>query len=69
MPKSQTLGPNGELLIPDEPDAARKVEEALAQEKRRFILRWVVTIKYVTKYLHARRLASHTNGRGIISYV
>ncbi|XP_021192500.3 uncharacterized protein LOC110377805 isoform X1 [Helicoverpa armigera] len=39
MPKSQTLGPNGELMIMDEPDAIRKAEEALAQEKRQFIIR------------------------------
>lgn len=41
MPRTQNLGPNGELLIPDEPDAIRKVEEALANEKRRFMIRWV----------------------------
>ncbi|CAB3225927.1 unnamed protein product [Arctia plantaginis] len=40
MPKSQHLGPNGELLIPDEPGAKSKVEEALAQEKREFIIRF-----------------------------
>lgn len=39
MPKSQTLGPNGELVIPDEPNALRKVKKALAQEKKRFIVR------------------------------
>nr|QOQ34740.2 methoprene-tolerant protein 2 [Agrotis ipsilon] len=39
MPRTQSLGPNGELLIPDEPDAVRKVEEALANEKRRFLIR------------------------------
>uniref|UniRef100_A0A2A4IU13 PAS domain-containing protein n=1 Tax=Heliothis virescens TaxID=7102 RepID=A0A2A4IU13_HELVI len=39
MPRSQTLGPNGELMIMDEPDAIRKAEDALAQEKRRFIIR------------------------------
>lgn len=41
MPRSQTLGPNGELIIPDEPDGTRKVEEALAHETRRFVIRWV----------------------------
>ncbi|KAJ8737038.1 hypothetical protein PYW07_000309 [Mythimna separata] len=39
IPRTQTLGPNGELIIPDEPDAKRKVEEALASETRRFIIR------------------------------
>ncbi|KAJ8737772.1 hypothetical protein PYW08_000367 [Mythimna loreyi] len=39
MPRTQTLGPNGELIIPDEPDAIRKVEEALASETRRFVIR------------------------------
>ncbi|XP_075990646.1 uncharacterized protein LOC142986193 isoform X2 [Anticarsia gemmatalis] len=40
MPKTQNLGPNGELLIPDEPGAKCEVEEALAREKRRFIVRF-----------------------------
>lgn len=39
MPKTQNLGPNGELLIPDEPGAKCEVEEALAREKREFIVR------------------------------
>lgn len=41
LPRTQTLGPNGELMIPDEPDATRKAKEALAHEKRRFVIRWV----------------------------
>ncbi|XP_035446674.2 neuronal PAS domain-containing protein 2 isoform X3 [Spodoptera frugiperda] len=39
MPRSQKLGPNGELLIPDEPDAIKKVKRALANEKRAFTIR------------------------------
>ncbi|CAH0703457.1 unnamed protein product [Spodoptera exigua] len=39
MPRSQKLGPNGELLIPDEPDAIKKVKRALANEKRQFVIR------------------------------
>lgn len=39
MPKSYLLGSNGELLIPDGPDGKEKVADALAREKRRFIVR------------------------------
>lgn len=41
MPKSDMLGPNGELLYPDKPDGKQKIGEALASEKRRFIVRYV----------------------------
>ncbi|KAM3968449.1 juvenile hormone resistance protein II [Aphomia sociella] len=40
MPKSHLLGPNGELLVPDEPNAKLKVAETLANDKRRFIVRF-----------------------------
>nr|XP_013189069.1 unnamed protein product [Amyelois transitella] len=40
MPKSHLLGANGELLIPDEPNGKKLVAEALASEKRRFIVRF-----------------------------
>ncbi|XP_063632833.1 neuronal PAS domain-containing protein 2-like isoform X2 [Cydia splendana] len=39
-PRSQILGPNGELLIPDRPDGKSLVAKALAGEKRRFVLRF-----------------------------
>lgn len=39
MPKRHMLGPNGELLVPDEPEGKRLVAEALSSEKRRFIVR------------------------------
>ncbi|KAJ0183930.1 hypothetical protein K1T71_000353 [Dendrolimus kikuchii] len=40
IPNSQILGPNGELLIPDGPDGQEKIAEALAREKRQFIVRF-----------------------------
>nr|QLH55914.1 methoprene-tolerant protein 2 [Chilo suppressalis] len=40
MPKPHMLGPNGELLVPDEPEGKNKVAEMLASEKRRFIIRF-----------------------------
>ncbi|XP_053624190.1 neuronal PAS domain-containing protein 2-like isoform X2 [Plodia interpunctella] len=40
MPKSHLLGNNGELLIPDEPNGKKIVAEALASEKRSFIVRF-----------------------------
>ncbi|KAL0902324.1 hypothetical protein ABMA27_000221 [Loxostege sticticalis] len=40
MPKRHMLGPNGELLVPDEPEGKRLVAEALSSEKRRFIVRF-----------------------------
>ncbi|XP_063373620.1 basic helix-loop-helix ARNT-like protein 1 [Cydia amplana] len=39
-PRSQILGPNGELLIPDRPDGKSLVAKALAGEKRRFVVRF-----------------------------
>lgn len=39
MPKSYMLGSNGELLVPDEPDGVQKISEALAEEKRQFVVR------------------------------
>ncbi|XP_061729503.1 neuronal PAS domain-containing protein 2-like isoform X2 [Cydia pomonella] len=39
-PRSQILGPNGELLIPDRPDGKSLVAKALADEKRRFVVRF-----------------------------
>ncbi|XP_028032150.1 circadian locomoter output cycles protein kaput-like isoform X2 [Bombyx mandarina] len=38
-PRSQVLGPNGELLIPNEPDGVYKVVEGLRREKRSFTIR------------------------------
>ncbi|CAG9782130.1 unnamed protein product [Diatraea saccharalis] len=40
MPKPHLLGPNGELLVPDEPEGKNKVAELLAHDKRRFIIRF-----------------------------
>ncbi|CAG4939928.1 unnamed protein product [Parnassius apollo] len=40
MPKSCLLRPNGELLIPESPDAEQKVADILAKERRRFIIRF-----------------------------
>ncbi|XP_068624386.1 uncharacterized protein [Battus philenor] len=40
LPRSDILGPNGELLIPDEPDGKQKLEEALTREKRSFVIRF-----------------------------
>lgn len=33
------LGSNGELLVPDEADGVQKITEALAKEKRKFVVR------------------------------
>lgn len=41
IPRSQHFGTNGELLMPEEEEGIQKVEQALANEKRRFIVRYV----------------------------
>ncbi|XP_048488596.1 hypoxia-inducible factor 3-alpha isoform X1 [Plutella xylostella] len=33
------LGPNGELLVPDDPEAKAKIKQALANERRTFVIR------------------------------
>ncbi|XP_063837408.1 circadian locomoter output cycles protein kaput-like isoform X1 [Ostrinia nubilalis] len=40
MPKKHMLGPNGELLVPEETEGKKKVADELANEKRRFIIRF-----------------------------
>ncbi|XP_031767389.2 aryl hydrocarbon receptor nuclear translocator-like protein 2 isoform X2 [Galleria mellonella] len=40
MPRSDLLGSNGELLVPDEPNGRQMVAAALASDKRRFIVRF-----------------------------
>lgn len=39
MPQNHMLGRYGELVVPDEPDGVQKISEALAREKRRFVIR------------------------------
>lgn len=41
IPPSHFLGHNGELLIPDGPDGKQKIGEALAREKRQFVIRYI----------------------------
>lgn len=40
-PRSCTLGSNGELLLPRESEAEKKVMKSLINEKRNFILRYI----------------------------
>ncbi|XP_059054469.1 hypoxia-inducible factor 1-alpha-like [Achroia grisella] len=40
MPQPHMLGINGELLVPNEPNASQKIAEALASDKRRFMVRF-----------------------------
>lgn len=46
MPKTQILGPNGELIAPVERDGKQRVAKALASEKRRFIVRYFMIIMF-----------------------